>query len=119
MNNKNIRTVDRSRYLLAVCIGVVKNFSFNVGPYKEIKKPMIPTQVMLQQEILRRSPGHRIRKMRNSDLVDLLNSEELMVGSEVDKEYLISSKKRISSTFSGTGGGGVERSRRTKRVKYH
>ena len=93
MKDENIRTVNRSWYLLAACIGVVKNFSLDVIPYKDMKNPILPTQVMLRQEILRRSLGHLIRKMKNAVLVDLLNSEELMIDSEVYKEYIISNEK--------------------------
>ena len=66
-NNDNIMTIDRSRYILVACFRTVDEISLELIPYTDLKKSMLPTQVMLQQEILRRSPGHKNRKMINKD----------------------------------------------------
>ena len=92
-NSDNVRLIDRSRYLLAACFGTVEEYSLEVSPYKDLKKPMLPTQVMLRQEILRRSPGTKIRKMKNKDLLALLQSEELKVSNNVDKKYIADREK--------------------------
>ena len=42
-NDVNIRTSDRSRYILGASIGVVEGFSLDDSPYKDLKKPMLPT----------------------------------------------------------------------------
>ena len=92
-NDENIWTVDQSRYILAACIGTVDASSFAESPYKDLKKPMLPTQIMLRQEILWRSPGHKIRKMKNNELLEVLASEELKIDNEVDKEYITDREK--------------------------
>ena len=92
-NDENILTIDRTRYILAACIVTVDEFSLEERPYKDLKKTMLPTQVKLQQEILRRRPGHKIRKMKNKDLLEVLQSDELKIVNEVDKQYIADREK--------------------------
>ena len=54
---------------------------------------MLRTQIMLRQEILWRSPGHKIRKMKNKELLDVLASEELKIENEMDKKYITDREK--------------------------
>ena len=48
---------------------------------------------MLQQEVLWRSPGHKIRKMKNEDLVKLLQSDDLKIVNVVDKQFITDREK--------------------------
>jgi len=62
-------------------------------PYKDLKKPTLPTQHMFKQEVVRRLPQYKIRKLKNLELISLLQLEEYKVTDKADCNYIIESEK--------------------------
>ena len=87
-NDVNIRTSDKIRYILAASIGVVEGFSLGDSPYKDLKKPMLPTQHMLKQEVMRRVPESRVRKLKNDELIALLKTKEYTIKDVADRAFI-------------------------------
>ena len=76
MNDVNISTNDKNWYILCAFLGVVEGFSMDDSPYKDLKKPMLPTQHMFKQEVVWHLPQSKIRKLENLELIALLQLEE-------------------------------------------
>ena len=62
-NFSKVPTKDRNKFILGACHGVVPNFNLKVAPYLQQTNHMLPINIMLKQELLRRNPqGKGLRK---------------------------------------------------------
>jgi len=100
-NDVNIRTIDKSRYILGASIGVVEGFSLQDSPYKDLKKPMLPTQHMLKQEVTRRVPESRVRKLKNGELIALLMTDEYRIHDKDDIAFITDNEKEYRTLLIG------------------
>ena len=90
----NVITLDKNRYLLAACFGVVPNFDLKQAPYLDLSARVLPTNAMFKQELLRRNKNCKGLRQKKADLlINALKSEEYTITRQSDIDFILKSEK--------------------------
>ena len=91
-----VPAIEKSRYFLAACFGVIDNFSLKVEPYCTLSLRQLPTNKMLRQEALRRSNNAKgLRHKKTDEYICALKSEAYQITSQSDISFIIQTERSM------------------------